>query len=138
MSLFGSIPVSASGIEAMQTWIDAIAGNLANINDAVPGNAPTYQEQVPVVAPDAAVPTAPGQPGTGVSVVAVALGSSTGKLAYDPSNPLADAQGYVRYPDVSLSQQLVDLVEAQQSYQANATAVRRAVSAYQSALTMGS
>ncbi len=135
MSLFGAIPISGSGINAMQAWIDTLAGNLANINDAVPANKVPYREQTPVVMPAS---TALGNQGEGVAVVGIALGNTTGKIAYQPGNPLADAQGYVRYPDISMSQQLVDLVQAQASYQANVSALQKAQSAYQSALTLGS
>ncbi len=135
MSLFGSIAISGTGIDAAQTWIDTSAGNIANMNDAAPTSGPAYQEQTPVLVPAGA---APGAPGEGVAVAGVQLGSAAGRLVYDPTNPLADAQGMVRYPAVDLGTQLVDLVEAQNDYEANAAAIARAKAAYQSALTLGS
>jgi flagellar basal-body rod protein FlgC len=45
-----------------------------------------------------------------------------GPLVYDPSHPDADANGYVRMPNVDLTQEIVDLAEARRMYEANATA----------------
>jgi flagellar basal-body rod protein FlgC len=67
----------------------------------------------------------------------VALGSAAGRLVYDPSHPLADAGGYVRYPDVDLGQQMGQLIMAQRGYQANLSVVDRAREAYQAALQLG-
>ncbi|MDA8184552.1 MAG: flagellar basal body rod protein FlgC [Acidimicrobiales bacterium] len=135
MSMFGALPIAGSGMEVAQTWIDAAGGNIANMNDVAPGNLPAaYREQSVVAAPA----PAQGGVGQGAAVAGVLLGPSNGKLAYDPTNPLADAQGYVKYPAVNLAQQMVDLIMAQTSYQANAAVIARAKSVYQSALTLGS
>jgi flagellar basal-body rod protein FlgC len=135
VSTFGALGISGSGIEAAQVWIDTLAGNVANANDAVPANRPAYAAQTPVVAP---VPPGPAGVGDGVAVVGVALGTSQGPLAYEPGDPVADAAGYVRYPAVDLGSQLADLVVAQTAYQANVAALERAKAAYQAALTIGS
>ncbi len=136
MSLFGAMPIARSGIDVAQTWIDAIGGNIANANDAVPTSQGAYATQYVVAQP---VPsTQPSGAGQGVVVSQVLLGSTAGQLAYQPNNPMANAQGMVRYPSVDLGQQLVDLVMAQTSYQANVSVVNQAKAAYQSALTLGS
>jgi flagellar basal-body rod protein FlgC len=137
MTMFGALPISGSGMEVAQSWIDATGGNIANMNDLAPGNLPAaYREQEVVAAP---LPSSsPATPGEGVGLAGILLGPSNGKLAYDPSSPLADAQGYVKYPSVNLAQQMVNLVMAQTSYQANAAVVARAKQVYQSALTLGS
>lgn len=132
-SLFGSLDISASGIGAAQAWINTAAGNIANVNDVVPTSEGAYQEQTPIFMPEVS-PTGDGE---GVSVPAVMLGDSTGQLEYDPGSPMADSQGLVRTTDVSLANQLVDLVSAQSQYQANVSAIQRATTAYQSALTLG-
>ena len=56
---------------------------------------------------------------------------------YEPDNPIADADGYVRYPDVDLSEQMGSLIMAQRGYQANAQVVDRARTMYESALQIG-
>jgi flagellar basal-body rod protein FlgC len=56
---------------------------------------------------------------------------------YEPDNPLADEQGYVRYPDIDLATQMGQLIMAQRGYQANAAVVDRAKETYQAALQIG-
>jgi flagellar basal-body rod protein FlgC len=136
MSLFDAISISGTGINAMQTWIDTTSGNLANMNDAVAAGQPTYAEQTPVFTPIAGSTTSPS--GDGVAVSDVALGSTVGDTSLDPSSGEANSAGEVSTPNISMSDQLVQLMEAQQSYSADTSALNKAVSAYQSGLTIGS
>lgn len=131
--LFGNINVSGSGIAASQTWLNTIAGNIANMDDVSPTDEATYGEQTPIFEPDAAF----GQPGQGVTVAAVDEGSTAGVVESDPTSPLADAQGDVRVPDIELGGQMVNMIQAQTDYQANTSAMADARTAYQSALTLG-
>jgi flagellar basal-body rod protein FlgC len=133
MSLFGAIDISGSGIGAAQTWLNTIAGNIANMNDVSPTDEAAYGAQTPVFTPTATV----GQIGDGVTVTGIAEGDTTGIVQFDPSSPEADAQGNVRVPDVQLGAQMVDMIEAQTDYQANTSALADAKTAYQSALTLG-
>ncbi|HEY3942708.1 MAG TPA: flagellar basal body rod C-terminal domain-containing protein [Acidimicrobiales bacterium] len=138
MSLFGALPIAGSGIDAMQTWIDTTGGNLANIDDVAPTGSATYAAQTPILsAVDPGIPGAVA-PGQGVAVSAIELGSTAGVVESDPQSPLADAQGDVRVPDISMSDQLVTLIEAQQGYQADTDVISQAKSAYQAGLTIGS
>ena len=61
-------------------------------------------------------------------------GPGQGQIEYDPTNPVANAQGDVEYPVVDLGTEMTDLVQAQTSYQANADVMSHATSAYQSIL----
>jgi len=135
MSLFGALGISGSGIDAAQTWINTSAGNIANANDVASTASAAYQEQTPVFVPDASLPDGSA---AGVAVAGIDLGSSAGVVESDPQSPLADAQGLVRVPDVSIAHELVNLVQAQNDFQANTAALERAKTAYQSALTLGS
>ena len=136
MSLFSALSISGSGMQTSQTWLNALSGNIANQNDTVSTNQPVYQAQYVVAAPLAG--GGPGGVGKGVGVAGVALGPSTGQLVYDPSNPLANAQGYVRQAKVNLGEQMVQLVMAQNGFQADASAFAQAHAAYQSALNLAS
>lgn len=59
--------------------------------------------------------------GWGVKVTAITEDNSQGPLVYDPAHPDADANGYVRYPNVRLTDELVDMMDAKRMYEANAT-----------------
>jgi flagellar basal-body rod protein FlgC len=134
MSLFGSLDIAGSGIGAAQTWLNTTAGNIANMDDVSPTDEAAYGAQTPVFVPSGTV----GQIGDGVSVAGIAEGDTTGILESDPSSPEADAQGMVRVPDVQLSSQMVDMIQAQTDYQANTSVFADAKTAYQAALTLGS
>ncbi|MCL4313985.1 MAG: flagellar basal-body rod protein FlgC [Actinobacteria bacterium] len=134
MGIFGAISIAGTGVDVSQTWLDTVAGNIANMNDVTTPGSTVYREESVVATP--LPPTNPAGPGRGVGVVGIALGSAKGRFAYDPSSPLANAQGYVEYPAVNLGQQMVDMVMAQTSYQANVAVINHARSAYKDALTL--
>jgi flagellar basal-body rod protein FlgC len=56
----------------------------------------------------------------GVRVAGIAEDQGEGKLVYEPAHPDADANGYVRYPDIDTTQELVNLMDAKRVYEANA------------------
>jgi flagellar basal-body rod protein FlgC len=133
MGAFDILAISGSGVNLNRTWLDAISDNIANISTVRPTSEAAYQAryvEATAVAPDAA------QPG-GVAVSGIALSSAEGKLSYQPDNPMADAQGMVRLPDVDLSEQMTQLIMAQRGYQANLSVVQRATDAYNAALQIG-
>jgi flagellar basal-body rod protein FlgC len=126
---FDAIGIAGTSLTVHRKWLDAIADNLANANTAAPTGGPAFQ---------ARYIEAQAGPGTsGVYVKATHLGDATGRLVHEPDNPLADADGYVRYPDIDLSEQMGSLIMAQRGYQANAQVVDRARSMYESALQIG-
>ncbi len=70
----------------------------------------------------------------GVRVAGVAEDQGEGRLAYEPGHPDADANGYVRYPDVNTTQELVKLMDAKRIYEANAAVFQTAKSMLRAAL----
>jgi len=133
--LFGAINTAGSGLTVYRTWLDAVSDNIANMNDAVPGDQPSFQERF-IDAAAKADPSGSGI-GTGVEVTGVKLGDTQGRLAFQPDSPLADAKGYVKYPDIDLGEQMSQMMVAQRAYQANLTTIDRARDAYQAALELG-
>jgi flagellar basal-body rod protein FlgC len=126
---FDAIGIAGTGLTMHRKWLDAVSDNLANINTAKPTSGPAFQARY-VVAQE-------GAGNTGVYVKGAAFGSAAGRLVYEPTNPIADAQGYVRYPDIDLASQMGQLIMAQRGYQANAAVVDRAKETYQAALQIG-
>ncbi|HEV2369507.1 MAG TPA: flagellar basal body rod C-terminal domain-containing protein [Acidimicrobiales bacterium] len=132
MSLFGIFGTAGSGMGAYQTWLDAISGNVANLNDSGPTSQPAYQARSVVVGEAGS-----GEVGDGVKVAGVDLGSAQGVLSYEPQNPLADANGMVRRPAIDLPSQMVQMIMAERDYQANVQVITQARQAYESALGLG-
>lgn len=64
--------------------------------------------------------------GSGVRVAAVTEDQSVGELVYDPGHPDADKNGYVRYPNVRITDEMVDMMDARRVYEANATVFQAA------------
>jgi flagellar basal-body rod protein FlgC len=129
MSIFSVIGIAGTGATVYRKWLDAVSDNIANLNTVRPTSEAAYQEQRVIAEP---------MPGGGVQVAGTAAGSSAeGKLVYEPDHPLADANGYVRYPDIDLSSEMTQLIMAQRGYQANLSSVDRAREAYQAALQLG-
>jgi len=131
MTIFGAIGVAGSGMDVMRKWLDAVSDNLSNVNTARRTSEDAFQARY-IQAQE--ITTGNG----GVKVRAALLsGDTVGRLAYDPTNPLADAAGYVRYPEIDMSSQMTQLIMAQRGYQANAAVVDRAKAAYEAALQIG-
>jgi flagellar basal-body rod protein FlgC len=130
--MFESLNISGSGMETHKYWMDAISDNIANVNTARPTSEKAFQARYIV-----AQSVEDGGVGAGVTVAGVELGSEIGRLVYDPENPIADAQGIVRQPDIDLGEQMTTMIMAQRGYQANISNLDRVRSAYQAAIQMG-
>ena len=127
MALFGAISTAGSGLGVYRTWLDAISDNIANINTVKPTSGPAYQERE-IVAQETT---------NGVEVAGAVFGNAQGRLVSEPGNPLADAQGLVRAPDMDLGDQMTQLIVAQRAYQANLAVIDRARDAYLQAIQIG-
>ncbi|MGH8980689.1 MAG: flagellar basal body rod protein FlgC [Acidimicrobiales bacterium] len=130
--MFGALSISGSGAEAMQTWIDTSAGNIANMDDQAAVGTPAYGAQTPFL-----TPVATGGEGEGVEVSRVDVGTTKGVVTFQPTSTLASAQGYVVVPNVDLADQMVGMIEAQEGYQADTVMMEKAQSAYAAGLTIG-
>jgi flagellar basal-body rod protein FlgC len=132
MGVFDTLGISGSGLLAHRKWLDAVSDNIANINTTSRTNEGAFQERfINAQAVDY------GSGDGGVRVAGTEFGSAEGRLVYEPDNPLADEEGYVRYPDIDLGEQMTQLLMAQRGYQANLAVVERATSTYQAALQLG-
>ena len=128
MGAFDVLRIASSSLGFHQTWLDSLANNIANVNTVKPTSQNAFQAQSPV---------AQARQGGGVEVASIAQGDPTGRLEYAPDNPLADAQGYVRAPDVDMASQMSQLVMAQRGFQASVQVTKDAQETYQSALSIG-
>jgi len=129
MSTFNAIGVAGTGVTVYRKWLDAVSDNIANIDNVSRTSQSAFQARY-VVAQEAA-------DGNGAQVGGIAYGSAEGQLSYDPDNPLADSEGYVRRPDIDLGSQMSQMIMAQRAYQANLAVVDRARDSYTAAINLG-
>ena len=132
MSLTTILSTATSGLMAAQQGLRTVSDNISNINTVTRTNEDAFRERF-IVAQAVDYGSGTG----GVRVARAEFGSGEGRMVYQPDHPLADAEGYVKYPDVDLGDQMTALMMAQRGYQANLAVVERATSAYQAALQLG-
>ncbi|GAB5349270.1 flagellar basal body rod protein FlgC [Alteriqipengyuania sp. 357] len=123
MPLDSSIGISASGLRAQTLRMRVIAENLANASSVseTPGGDP-YRRKVPTFR--AAVNREDGS--TSVEVTGIATDRSDFTRVHQPGNPAADADGYVKMPNVNSLVESADMKSAQRSYEANLNAIEAA------------
>lgn len=114
------LQVAAAGLRAQSSRMRVIAENLANADSTgqTPGEAP-YRRRVPTF--DAEVDRATGA--LLVQMEDIRPDMSEFGVRFEPGHPAADAEGYVRTPNVDSLIELMDLREAQRSFEANLNVV---------------
>lgn len=143
MSIFSSINVSASALTAEKTRIDIIAKNMANVNTTRSTGGMPYRRQMAVFQENKGTPFSAylnkynKVSGEGVKISKIVEDDSPFKLVYEPGHPDADENGYVKMPNVDTVKEMVDLISAQRSYDANITAMNASKSMLMKALEIG-
>jgi len=117
--IFKGLEVSLTGMLVQRVRMDIASSNLANAN-SVDENGKPYRRKVPIF--EAVLDSTGDVPVYRVKVKKVVEDPSPLRLKYDPSNPLADKNGYVRLPNVDPIKEMVDMISAMRSYEANLTA----------------
>ena len=128
MGAFDALRIAGSSLGMHQTWLDALAHNVSNANTVTSTAENAFQEQLVVAA---------ARDDGGVDVAGIELGSPEGRMTYQPDHPLADAEGYVRLPDMEMSDQMTSLVMAQRGFQASVATTKHAQDTYSAALQIG-
>ncbi len=161
MSFLSGFDISGYGLSAQRFRINLISSNIANANttrtdeggpyrrrevvfkavdfhdlldDALRNESGYLRNENPIDDPDAPLEANP--PLMGVKVEKVIRDDSPFRLRFDPSNPDADANGYVSLPNVNPVIEMADLIEATRAYQANVAAFQSAKSIAQSAIEL--
>jgi flagellar basal-body rod protein FlgC len=128
MGAFDAFEIANTSLGMHQTWLDALADNIANVNTIKPTSENAFQGQMII---------AQALPGGGVEVAGIAETDPEGRVISDPDSPLADADGNVRAPDLDMSSQMTQLIMAQRGYQASVQVTKNAQDTYTSALQIG-
>lgn len=128
MSAFETLRIANTSLGAHQVWLDALAGNIANANTVTSTDGDAFQATHVMMG---------GRDDGGVDVTGFAKSSAEGRMVHDPNHPLADADGYVRQPDLDMASQMSQLVMAQRGYQASVQVTKSAQDTYTAALQIG-
>jgi len=116
MDISGALDISSAGMDVQTSRLRVIAENLANMDTtgSTPGADPYRRKTVTfaeTIDPAVGTPT--------VTVEKIGSDMSDFALKYDPSHPAANAQGYVKMPNVNSFVEMMDMREAERSYSAN-------------------
>lgn len=145
MSIFNSFDISATGMTAQRFRSDIITQNIANATTTRTEDGTPYRRRVVTFAEKTNTPfsnvlarTSADVTGSGVKVTRVSEDYETEMvMAYDPSHPDADENGYVTYPNVNIITEMTNLIDATRSYEANATAFEASKSIVTKGLSLG-
>ncbi len=129
--MFSSLDISTSGLVAQRIRMNTCANNLANMDSVTSPEGGPYKRRSVVF--EAGM--GPRSDGPGVHVAEIEK-QNTFRYEYDPANPYADAQGYVKLPGISPMVETINMMEAQRAYEANITAVEVSKSMLNSALRL--
>ncbi len=133
MALLNVFDIASSAMTAQSKRLNVAASNLANADSATGPDGQPYRAKQVVFQVDAA----PGAATGGVKVTQVVESNVPDKLIYQPENPLANASGYVRMPNVDVVGEMVNSMSASRSYQANVEVFNTAKSMMLKTLTLG-
>lgn len=133
MDLIQTIDMAAGGMTAQRTRLNVISMNLANANTTKTDEGTAYRRKTVIFETVPAAETFAGQLEQsldgqihGVRVREIVPVQGEFKKIFDPSHPDADKDGYVYLPNVDLVQEMVHMLNANRSYEANAAVVRAA------------
>jgi flagellar basal-body rod protein FlgC len=147
MSFFDAINISATGLTAERTEMDVTSENLANAqstNDGTPykpqaveldsvGSGSTFQSELASAMGGSG--SNEGTPG-GVQVSGIVNENVPDQLVYDPGNPQANKQGYVKEPNIQPVTEMTNLIQESNSYQADVTAMSTSKQMYSATLEL--
>ena len=151
MGLFSNINTAASGLSAQRLRLDVISNNLANVHTTRTQEGGPFRRSRVIFKPKVSQPywRSPFLPayldngvGQGVKVVKIEkdMDEKT-RLVYDPSHPDAiktgPRTGYVEYPNTNVVNEIVDMISATRSYEANIALINGSKSMFLKALEIG-
>jgi flagellar basal-body rod protein FlgC len=129
------LSISSSGLEAQRVRMNIIASNLANVQSTRTPEGGQYRRKDVVFAE--VLDNILEKGASGVKVSEVVEDRRPFQVVYDPQHPDANDEGYVQLPNVNLLEEMVNMMSASRSYEANVTAINAAKGMAQKALEIG-
>ena len=149
MTMFHGFNTTASALTAQRLRMDVVSSNMANVDTTrgrfVDGEWQPYRRKMVVMQPNenrfaSHLSKAMGRsshPGNGVKVSRIIEDQTPFKLVYQPDHPDANAEGYVQLPNVDPLKEMVDMMSATRSYEANVTTLNATKNMLMKALEIG-
>ena len=140
--MFSNFEVSASGLTAQRLRMDVISGNIANVNTTRTESGEPYRRKLPVFKEKGTsfvdkLNFAMNEDNQGVVVDEIGEDQSPFRKVYRPGHPDADDDGYVSFPNIDITTEMVDMIEASRAYEANVTVLNSAKDMALNALDIG-
>ncbi|WP_421901125.1 flagellar basal body rod protein FlgC [Maridesulfovibrio sp.] len=144
MNFFTALDIGASGLKAQREYLNVVSMNMANAKTTRTAEGGPYRrksvsmESSPVLSPfETAMNQQVNQQLRGVTVRGIVSDTRPFKEVYEPNHPDADKKGIVRYPDINVVEEMVNMISISRSYEANAQAVDSAKRMFNRALRIG-
>ncbi|NLR75813.1 MULTISPECIES: flagellar basal body rod protein FlgC [Leeia] len=135
MSIMGVFQIAGSAMTAQSMRLNVVASNLANVDSATSSTGQPYKARQVVF--QATPVNGLNGPAQGVRVSQIVEDPSPPRMLYAPDNPLADEKGYVQMPNVSVVEEMANMISASRSYQTNADMMNTAKTLMLRTLALG-
>ncbi len=132
MSIVKGFDILGTGMSAQRTRLNTVSSNLANSETTRSTEGGPYVRRLPIFQ---AVEL--GDEGAGVTVTQIERDPTPGPMLFDPGHPDAGPDGYVRMPNVNVVEEMVDMMTAARSFEANVQAFQTLRDMVQAALGLG-
>ncbi len=140
MDFFTAFNISSSALSAQRTRLNVISSNMANVNSTQTADGGPYRRKDVVFSEKSVGSSFSNVLDSKIKAVNVSEiidDPRPFKTVYDPYHPSADKDGYVRYPNVNVIEEMVNLLSARRSYEANVSVIKAAKSMANKALEIG-
>ncbi len=151
MGIFTAMNIASTGLTAQRLRMDIIANNIANVNTTRTTDGGPYRRKRVILRPrndelefrTRFLPQALWRGmGEGVRVIKIEEDRSPERLVYDPTHPdsiqSGPLKGYVKFPNVNVVTEMVDMISASRAYEANVTVVQNSSQMFMRGLEIGS
>jgi flagellar basal-body rod protein FlgC len=151
MGIFSTMNIASTGLTAQRLRMDVISNNIANANTTRTTDGEVFRRKRVILRPrndqlefrTRFLPQALWHGmGEGVRAIKIEEDRAPARLVYDPTHPDAiksgDLKGYVKYPNVNVVTEMVDMISASRAYEANVTVIQNAGQMFMKGLEIGS
>jgi len=144
MNVFSAMEILSSALTAQRTRLNVTASNLANAHTTRTAEGGPYRRQDPVFQTEPVYTKFQemlddnlSREAQGVKTVDIVQDQNPPRMVYDPGHPDADANGFVAYPNITVVEEMVNMIMASRAYDAGVTALQSVSGMARAALKIG-